>query len=113
MTNCESLNKGFDIVLKAMVPELTRFLVQTYGTELWYEKGVRPYLARTLRRADPNDENRENILDAIGIAQLNTLLLAHWGALCAEHPTEIQSDEVADLKVVRNMVMHRGSTTSM
>lgn len=108
MTNCEALNKGFDLFLKAMVPQLTRFLIQLYGPDLWYKKGVRPYLTRTLCRIAPNDENFENVLEAIDIAQIITLLLAHWNALCAEHPTEVQSDEVADLKTIRNMVMHRG-----
>lgn len=100
--------KGFDILLKSLVPYEVRELIREYGQD-WWQLGVLDDLHENQRRDLPASGSFNELTDSLDVMAALRILDFQWGKVFRKNLPKDCRTWAIELKGTRNKWAHRGA----
>ncbi len=101
--------RGFDVLLRSLVPYEVRELIMEYGPNDWWQKGVLDDLHDDQRRALPATGTFEELCDSLDVMAALRILDFQWTRVFRRKLPKDCRTWAIELKGTRNKWAHRGS----
>lgn len=108
MDNHTLITKGFDILLKALVPFEVQELVKAHGPNDWWQRGVYDRLFEDQRRDLPRLGTGKELAGSIDMAKALLLLEINWNDVFRKVLSRDCKNWAIELKGTRNKWAHPG-----